>query len=153
MPFSSNDYISSVHLINFQKEVSCERIRNIIKDGVAFLFLISHFSTSLVTAIIGKCILVWKSMNFHECLQYYLQIYDFLKINLKCWPNLFVDYEKIALTNSYIISILGIPCAIYAFIKNEFRYFSLLVRLNRTLINLILIINCGPRMVSSEVFN
>ena len=44
--------------MNFQKEISCERIRSTIRDGVAFLFQITRFSRPPVNAIIEKRILV-----------------------------------------------------------------------------------------------
>ena len=59
LPFWSWNWSHSVHLMNFQKkEISCERIRSTIRDGVASLFQITHFSKFPVNAIIEKCILI-----------------------------------------------------------------------------------------------
>ena len=58
LPFLSWKWSNSVHLMNFQKEISCERIRSTIRDGVAFLFQITRFSKSPVNAIIERCILI-----------------------------------------------------------------------------------------------
>ena len=73
------------------------------------------------------------------------------KLNYR--PNCLVSFVKFNSAIDCIIGILGVRSAIYDFIKGKILIFSLSVRLNRTSINLILIINCGPRMVSSEVFD
>ena len=72
---------------------------------------------------------------------------------LNCRPNCLASFVKFNSAIDCVIGILDIRNATYDFIKGKILIFSLSVRLNRTSINLILIINCGPRMVSSEVFN